>query len=72
MLQSEHAEYWTVLRWCRSLTEACVVSPVLQYAKLALSLPVPGGGKKKRAAASGDTGAAPPEEEEDEYAGGLC
>uniref|UniRef100_A0A9J7XXR3 Gamma-soluble NSF attachment protein n=1 Tax=Cyprinus carpio carpio TaxID=630221 RepID=A0A9J7XXR3_CYPCA len=45
------------------------------YAKLAISLRVPGGGKKKAAAAaaaSGDAGAAPPEEDEDEYAGGLC
>uniref|UniRef100_A0A672MF12 Gamma-soluble NSF attachment protein n=2 Tax=Sinocyclocheilus grahami TaxID=75366 RepID=A0A672MF12_SINGR len=54
--------------------EHTVVSHVLQYAKLALSLTVPGGGKKKAAAAAaaGDSGAAPPEEEEDEYAGGLC
>lgn len=56
----------------------CVFSLVLQYAKLAISLKVPGGGKKKptAAAASGDSGvsaaAAAPEEEEDEYAGGLC
>ncbi|KAL7887587.1 hypothetical protein AOLI_G00053080 [Acnodon oligacanthus] len=48
------------------------------YAKLALSLNVPGGGKKKKAAvaAPGDGGvnggAAGPEEEEDDYAGGLC
>ncbi|XP_036438755.1 N-ethylmaleimide-sensitive factor attachment protein, gamma a [Colossoma macropomum] len=48
------------------------------YAKLALSLNVPGGGKKKKAAvaAPGDggvnSGAAGPEEEEDDYAGGLC
>ncbi|KAI2649317.1 Gamma-soluble NSF attachment protein [Labeo rohita] len=58
-------------------------SPLLKYmdndyAKLAISLKVPGGGKKKptAAAASGDSGvsaaAAAPEEEEDEYAGGLC
>ncbi|XP_051537913.1 N-ethylmaleimide-sensitive factor attachment protein, gamma a [Myxocyprinus asiaticus] len=57
-------------------------SPLLKYmdndyAKLAISLRVPGGGKKKPAAvASGDAGvtaeAAKPEEEEDEYAGGLC
>uniref|UniRef100_A0A9J7ZJG4 Gamma-soluble NSF attachment protein n=2 Tax=Cyprinus carpio TaxID=7962 RepID=A0A9J7ZJG4_CYPCA len=55
-------------------------SPLLRYmdndyAKLAISLRVPGGGKKKAAAAaaaSGDAGAAPPEEDEDEYAGGLC
>lgn len=48
-----------------------------QYAKLAITLTVPGGGKKKKAAAtSGDggvnSGADKPEEEEDEYAGGLC
>ncbi|KAM9489362.1 N-ethylmaleimide-sensitive factor attachment protein, gamma a isoform 1-T4 [Clarias gariepinus] len=48
------------------------------YAKLAITLSVPGGGKKKKAAAaSGDggvvsSGADKPEEEEDEYAGGLC
>lgn len=47
------------------------------YAKLALSLNVPGGGKKKKAAAApGDArvngGAERPEEDEDEYAGGLC
>ncbi|KAI4904297.1 hypothetical protein NFI96_010886 [Prochilodus magdalenae] len=47
------------------------------YAKLALSLNVPGGGKKKKAAAApGDGGvnggADGPEEEEDDYAGGLC
>ncbi|TSK16056.1 Gamma-soluble NSF attachment protein [Bagarius yarrelli] len=49
------------------------------YAKLAISLNVPGGGKKKAvvaaAAAPGDgvsSGADKPEEEEDEYAGGLC
>uniref|UniRef100_A0A3B1JC33 Gamma-soluble NSF attachment protein n=1 Tax=Astyanax mexicanus TaxID=7994 RepID=A0A3B1JC33_ASTMX len=46
------------------------------YAKLALSLNVPGGGKKKKAAASGDGGvnggANRPEEDDDEYAGGLC
>ncbi|XP_072535481.1 N-ethylmaleimide-sensitive factor attachment protein, gamma a [Salminus brasiliensis] len=47
------------------------------YAKLALSLTVPGGGKKKKAvAAPGDGGvnggADRPEEEDDEYAGGLC
>ncbi|XP_018935961.2 N-ethylmaleimide-sensitive factor attachment protein, gamma a, partial [Cyprinus carpio] len=57
-------------------------SPLLRYmdddyAKLAISLKVPGGGKKKAAAAAGrdsevSAGAAPPEEEEDEYAGGLC
>ncbi|XP_043081660.1 N-ethylmaleimide-sensitive factor attachment protein, gamma a [Puntigrus tetrazona] len=53
-------------------------SPLLKYmdndyAKLAISLTVPGGGKKKPpAAAGGDPGAVPAEEEEDEYAGGLC
>ncbi|XP_051969273.1 N-ethylmaleimide-sensitive factor attachment protein, gamma a [Xyrauchen texanus] len=57
-------------------------SPLLKYmdndyAKLSLSLRVPGGGKKKpAAAASGDADvnaeAAKPEEEDDEYAGGLC
>ncbi|KAF5905217.1 gamma-soluble NSF attachment protein-like [Clarias magur] len=47
------------------------------YAKLAITLGVPGGGKKKKAAAApGDggvvsSGADKPEEEEDEYAGGL-
>ncbi|KAI7792868.1 N-ethylmaleimide-sensitive factor attachment protein, gamma a [Triplophysa rosa] len=56
-------------------------SPLLKYmdndyAKLAISLKVPGGGKKKSAAAAGgdtgvNAGAAQPEEE-DEYAGGLC
>ena len=44
-----------------------------QYAKLSLSLRVPGGGKKTKAGGSevtaGQTG---PGEEEDEYAGGLC
>lgn len=50
---------------------------VFQYAKLAITLTVPGGGKKKKAAAApGDGGmnsrADKPEEEEDEYAGGLC
>lgn len=62
--------------WFLFSIEHTVVSPVLQYAKLAISLRVPGGGKKKAAAAaaaaSGDAGAAPPEEDEDEYAGGLC
>lgn len=56
-----------------NLNRLCLV---LQYAKLAISLKVPGGGKKKSvAAAGGDTGVnagdAQPEEE-DEYAGGLC
>ncbi|KAG1924986.1 gamma-soluble NSF attachment protein [Pimephales promelas] len=60
------------------VTRVCT-SPLLRYmdndyAKLALSLQVPGGGKKKKpaASASGDAGAAQPEEDEDEYAGGLC
>uniref|UniRef100_A0A671S0S6 Gamma-soluble NSF attachment protein n=1 Tax=Sinocyclocheilus anshuiensis TaxID=1608454 RepID=A0A671S0S6_9TELE len=58
------------------LVSRVCTSPLLRYmdndyAKLAISLKVPGGGKKKPAAA-GDSGAAPPEEEEDEYAGGLC
>lgn len=48
-----------------------LVWPVLQYAKLAISLKIPGGGKKK-SSAGGDAGAAAPEEDEDEYAGGLC
>ncbi|XP_062377387.1 gamma-soluble NSF attachment protein-like [Sardina pilchardus] len=56
-------------------------SPLLKYmdndyAKLALSLRVPGGGNKKKApAAASDAGASaaqPVEEEDDEYAGGLC
>uniref|UniRef100_A0A9L0REA3 Gamma-soluble NSF attachment protein n=1 Tax=Equus caballus TaxID=9796 RepID=A0A9L0REA3_HORSE len=47
------------------------------YAKLGLSLVVPGGGIKKKPAATPQatpegTTAAPAEEEEDEYAGGLC
>lgn len=48
------------------------------YAKLAISLNVPGGGKKKVSAAAAapgngvSSGANRPEEEEDEYAGGLC
>ncbi|XP_026056685.1 N-ethylmaleimide-sensitive factor attachment protein, gamma a isoform X1 [Carassius auratus] len=51
-------------------------SPLLRYmdndyAKLAISLKIPGGGKKK-SSAGGDAGAAAPEEDEDEYAGGLC
>lgn len=46
----------------------------LQYAKLAISLRVPGGGKKKAAAApqGGASGAPTANEEEDEYEGGLC
>uniref|UniRef100_A0A3P9DD71 Gamma-soluble NSF attachment protein n=1 Tax=Maylandia zebra TaxID=106582 RepID=A0A3P9DD71_9CICH len=57
-------------------------SPLLKYmdndyAKLAISLRVPGGGggKKKKAAAApqgGASGAPAPEEEEDDYEGGLC
>ncbi|XP_012671597.1 gamma-soluble NSF attachment protein-like [Clupea harengus] len=55
-------------------------SPLLKYmdndyAKLAISLRVPGGGNKKKApAAASDAGAsaAQPDEEDDEYAGGLC
>uniref|UniRef100_A0A672G6Y6 Gamma-soluble NSF attachment protein n=1 Tax=Salarias fasciatus TaxID=181472 RepID=A0A672G6Y6_SALFA len=56
-------------------------SPLLKYmdndyAKLAISLRVPGGGgKKKKAAAApagGAGGAAAPAEEDDDYEGGLC
>ncbi|XP_030625534.1 N-ethylmaleimide-sensitive factor attachment protein, gamma a [Chanos chanos] len=56
-------------------------SPLLKYmdndyAKLAISLRVPGGGKKKKAppadGGAGASAAQPHEEEEDEYAGGLC
>uniref|UniRef100_A0A672LVU2 Gamma-soluble NSF attachment protein n=1 Tax=Sinocyclocheilus grahami TaxID=75366 RepID=A0A672LVU2_SINGR len=60
------------------LVSRVCTSPLLRYmdndyAKLAISLKVPGGGKKKpAAAAAGDSGAEPPKEEEDEYAGGLC
>lgn len=47
-----------------------------QYAKLAISLRVPGGGgKKKKAAAApqgGASGAPAAAEEEDDYEGGLC
>ncbi|KAL1006397.1 hypothetical protein UPYG_G00071880 [Umbra pygmaea] len=45
------------------------------YAKLSISLRVPGGGKKKTQAATadpGEAGAAAGEADEDEYAGGLC
>ena len=47
----------------------------LQYAKLAISLRVPGGVSKKKAAAAaapagGASGAA--DDDDDEYAGGLC
>lgn len=47
----------------------------LQYAKLSISLRVPGGGgkKKKAAAPQGGAGGAPAAaEEEDDYEGGLC
>lgn len=51
-----------------------VFAGILQYAKLAISLRVPGGGKKKVAAApqGGASGAQTANEEEDEYEGGLC
>uniref|UniRef100_A0A4W5K7A6 Gamma-soluble NSF attachment protein n=1 Tax=Hucho hucho TaxID=62062 RepID=A0A4W5K7A6_9TELE len=44
------------------------------YAKLSVSLRVPGGGKKKKAPAAdaGEGGAGAREADEDEYAGGLC
>ncbi|XP_075682547.1 gamma-soluble NSF attachment protein [Rhinoderma darwinii] len=49
------------------------------YAKLALSLAVPGGGTKKKSPATSQNGVSQPaqgsskvEEEDDEYAGGLC
>uniref|UniRef100_A0A3B1J4F1 Gamma-soluble NSF attachment protein n=1 Tax=Astyanax mexicanus TaxID=7994 RepID=A0A3B1J4F1_ASTMX len=45
------------------------------YAKLAISLKVPGGGGKKKktpAAPQGGAGGAPKVEEEDDYEGGLC
>uniref|UniRef100_A0A3P9AFD4 Gamma-soluble NSF attachment protein n=1 Tax=Esox lucius TaxID=8010 RepID=A0A3P9AFD4_ESOLU len=45
------------------------------YAKLSISLRVPGGGKKKllaAAAETGEAGAAATDADEDEYAGGLC
>lgn len=50
---------------------------VSQYAKLSISLRVPGGGgKKKKAAAAPQGGAsgapAAAEEEDDDYEGGLC
>uniref|UniRef100_A0A3B4CGF4 Gamma-soluble NSF attachment protein n=1 Tax=Pygocentrus nattereri TaxID=42514 RepID=A0A3B4CGF4_PYGNA len=55
-------------------------SPLLKYmdndyAKLAISLKVPGGGGKKKkspSAPQGGAGGAPPAEEDDEYEGGLC
>uniref|UniRef100_A0A8C9RJM8 Gamma-soluble NSF attachment protein n=1 Tax=Scleropages formosus TaxID=113540 RepID=A0A8C9RJM8_SCLFO len=54
-------------------------SPLLKYmdndyAKLAISLMVPGGGKKKKSPITpeGDVGGTQAAEEEDEYAGGLC
>lgn len=46
-----------------------------QYAKLAISLRVPGGGGKKKKAAApqgGASGAPAAAEEEDDYEGGLC
>lgn len=51
-----------------------IFAGILQYAKLAISLRVPGGGKKKAAAApqGGASGAPTANEEEDEYEGGLC
>lgn len=47
---------------------------VLQYAKLALSLRVPGGGAKKKKAAAAPQGSAggAPAEDGDDYEGGLC
>ncbi|CAJ0961800.1 unnamed protein product [Ranitomeya imitator] len=50
------------------------------YAKLALSLAVPGGGTKKKSPAASQNGVSQPtqpggsqvEEDDDEYAGGLC
>uniref|UniRef100_A0A3B3RYJ6 Gamma-soluble NSF attachment protein n=1 Tax=Paramormyrops kingsleyae TaxID=1676925 RepID=A0A3B3RYJ6_9TELE len=54
-------------------------SPLLKYmdndyAKLAISLKVPGGGKKKKSPSGpeGQAGGAQAAEEDDEYAGGLC
>ncbi|KAG7455482.1 hypothetical protein MATL_G00257150 [Megalops atlanticus] len=54
-------------------------SPLLKYmdndyAKLAVTLKVPGGGKKKKSptAPQGGTGGAQPAEEDDDYEGGLC
>uniref|UniRef100_A0A8B9JA57 Gamma-soluble NSF attachment protein n=1 Tax=Astyanax mexicanus TaxID=7994 RepID=A0A8B9JA57_ASTMX len=55
-------------------------SPLLKYmdndyAKLAISLKVPGGGGKKKktpAAPQGGAGGAPKVEDEDDYEGGLC
>lgn len=46
-----------------------------QYAKLAISLRVPGGGGKKKKAAApqgGASGAPAAADEEDDYEGGLC
>lgn len=47
---------------------------VLQYAKLAVSLKVPGGGKKKKSPTvpQGGAGAPAAAEDDDEYEGGLC
>lgn len=48
---------------------------LVQYAKLAISLRVPGGGGKKKKAAApqgGASGAPAAAEEEDDYEGGLC
>lgn len=47
---------------------------VSQYAKLAISLRVPGGGGKKKKAAAAPQGGADgaPADEEDDYEGGLC
>ncbi|XP_036374947.1 gamma-soluble NSF attachment protein-like [Megalops cyprinoides] len=54
-------------------------SPLLKYmdndyAKLAVTLKVPGGGKKKKSptAPQGGSGGAQPAEEDDDYEGGLC
>lgn len=60
---------------CKNEGSKCCFSS--QYAKLAISLKVPGGGgKKKKAAAApqgGSSGAhAAGGEEDDEYEGGLC
>lgn len=61
--------------WPSCQSDLSVVVSDWQYAKLAISLRVPGGGNKKKApAAASDAGAsaAQPDEEDDEYAGGLC
>jgi len=47
----------------------------MQYAKLAISLKVPGGvsGKKKKTPAAPQGGSAgPAQEQDDDYEGGLC